>query len=98
MFLLTILHNKIQKLLNIKKLENNTKDIDFLINSVKPAIFWKEKPIIKKQLSIWKVGDLKKITNEINEIELSCKKNHLVSKAIFFNFFNKLCKQASKHS
>ena len=97
-FLLRILYNKIQKLLNIKKLENNTKDIDFLINSVKPAIFWKEKPIIKKQLSIWKVGDLKKITNEINEIELSCKKNHLVSKAIFFNFFNKLCKQASKHS
>ena len=97
-FLLRILYNKIQKLLNIKKLENNTKDIDFLINSVKPAIFWQEKPIIKKQLSIWKVGDLKKITNEINEIELSCKKNPLLSKVIFFNFFNKLCKQASKHS
>tara|TARA_B110000196_G_scaffold241143_1_gene209668 strand:- start:353 stop:1372 length:1020 start_codon:yes stop_codon:yes gene_type:complete len=97
-FLLRILYNKIQKLLSIKKLENSTKDIDVLISSFKPAIFWQEKPIIKKQLSIWNQEDLKEITNKINEIELSCKKNPLLSKVIFFNFFNKLCKQASKHS
>jgi len=97
-FLLRILYNKIQKLLSIKKLENSTKDIDVLISSFKPAIFWKEKPIIKKQLSIWNQEDLKEITNKINEIELSCKKNPLLSKVIFFNFFNKLCKKASKHS
>jgi DNA polymerase-3 subunit delta len=96
--LLRILYNKIQKLLNIKKLEKNTTDIDVLISSFKPAIFWKEKPIIKKQLSIWKQEDLRKITSKINEIELLCKKNPLVSKVIFFSFFNKLCKQASKHS
>ena len=97
-FLLRILYNKIQKLLSIKKLEDSTKDIDVLISSFKPAIFWQEKPIIKKQLSIWNQEDLKEITNKINEIELSCKKNPLLSKVIFFNFFNKLCKQASKHS
>jgi len=97
-FLLRILYNKIQKLLNIKKLEKNTTDIVVLISSFKPAIFWKEKPIIKKQLSIWKQEDLRKITSKINEIELLCKKNPLVSKVIFFSFFNKLCKQASKHS
>ena len=97
-FLLRILYNKIQKLLEIKKLENNEKNIDSLINSSKPPIFWKDKPIVKKQLSIWKLKDLKKIINEINDIELSCKKNPLISKAIFFSFFNKLCKQASRHS
>ena len=97
-FLLRILYNKIQKLLNIKESEINTKDVDVIINSFKPPIFWKDKPIIKKQLSIWKMEDLKKIINNINEIELSCKKNPLLSKVIFFNFFNKLCKQASKHS
>ena len=97
-FLLRILYNKIQKLLNIKESEINTKDVDVIINSFKPPIFWKDKPIIKKQLSIWKIEDLKKIINNINEIELSCKKNPLLSKVIFFNFFNKLCKQASKHS
>ena len=97
-FLLRILYNKIHKLLEIKKLESNRKDIDSLINLSKPPIFWKDKPIIKKQLTIWEHTDLKKIINEINEIELSCKKNPLISKAIFFNFFNKLCKKASRHS
>ncbi len=97
-FLLRILYNKIQKLLDIKKSVDNNKDIDNLINSSKPPIFWKDKPIVKKQLSIWKLSDLRKIVNEINNIELLCKKNPLLAKAIFFNFFNKLCKKASKYS
>ena len=42
-----------------------------LINSSKPPIFWKEKPIIKKQLSIWNFNDLKNIVAEINATELS---------------------------
>ena len=97
-FLLRILHNKIRRLLEIKKLENNEKNIDALISSSKPPIFWKDKPVVKKQLAIWKLHDLKKIINEINDIELSCKKNPLISKAIFFNFFNRLCVKASKCS
>ena len=67
-FLLRILFNKIQKLLSIKKLESNTQNIDVLISSFKPTIFWKEKPIIKKQLSIWNQEDLKEIANKINEV------------------------------
>ena len=97
-FLLRILYNKIQKLLDIKKSLDNTKDIDYLVNSARPPIFWKDKPIVKKQLTIWKLNDLTKIVNEINNIELLCKKNPLLAKAIFFNFFNKLCKKASRYS
>jgi len=97
-FLLRILYNKIQKLLDIKKLGNDSKDIDSLINSSKPPIFWKDKPIVKKQLNIWKLSDLIKIVNEINNIELLCKKNPLLAKTIFFNFCNKLCRKASSYS
>jgi|TARA_B110000438_G_scaffold302745_1_gene361431 DNA polymerase-3 subunit delta len=97
-FLLRILYNKIQKLLDIKKLGNDSKDIDGLINSARPPIFWKDKPVVKKQLSIWGLSDLTKIVNEINNIELLCKKNPLVAKTIFFNFCNKLCKKASNYS
>ena len=42
--------------------------------------------------------ELKQITPEINDIELLCKKNPQISKAIFFNFFNKLCKRANSYS
>ena len=51
--LLRILSNKVQRLLNIKKQEDKSNNIENLINTSKPAIFWKEKPMVKKQLSIW---------------------------------------------
>ena len=96
--LLRILSNKVQRLLNIKKQENKSNNIEHLINISKPAIFWKEKPMVKKQLSIWNLNDLKKIINQINNTEYLCKKNSQVSKTIFFNFFLKICTKANNYS
>jgi DNA polymerase III, delta subunit len=42
-FLLRILGNKIHRLLDIKTKQNKTDNIDNIINSIKPSIFWKEK-------------------------------------------------------
>ena len=96
--LLRILSNKIQRLLKIKAEENKSNNVDNLINAIKPTIFWKEKPLVKKQLSIWSLNDLKKIISEINNTEHLCKKNSQVSKAIFFNFFLKICIKANNFS
>ena len=96
--LLRILSNKIQRLLKIKTEEDNSKNIDNLINEVRPPIFWQEKPMIKKQLSVWSLVDLKKIIGEINDTELLCKKNPQISKVIFFNFFSEICKKANNFS
>ena len=96
--LLRILSNKIQRLLKIKEQENKSNNLDNLINTCKPAIFWKEKAFVKKQLSIWSLNDLKKIIGEINNTELLCKKNPNISKFIFFNFFSTICKKASNYS
>jgi len=97
-YIFRILSNKIQKLISMKEKEKNYSSIDNLINSSKPPIFWKEKPIIKKQLSIWNFNDLKNIVAEINATELLCKKNPHISKIIFFNFFTKICKKANSYS
>ena len=97
-FLLRILSRKIHKLLNLKKIEKNNNNLESALNTYKPPIFWKDKPIIKKQLNIWKINDLKKTIEEINNIELLCKKNPNISKAIFFDFFNRLCKKSSNYS
>ncbi len=94
-YLLRILSNKIQRLLNIKKMENQHPDLDGLLSSVKPPIFWKDKDVVKKQLKVWNIENLKKIVLEINNIELLCKKNPQISKTIFLNFFTKLCKTAN---
>ena len=97
-FLLRILSNKTQRLLKIKTEGNKSNNMDSLINAAKPAIFWQEKPLVKKQLSIWNLNDLKKIIIEINNTELVCKKNPKISKIIFFNFFSEVCKKASNFS
>ena len=96
--LLRILSNKIQRLLKIKEQKRDNVNIDKLIEIAKPSIFWKEKPIVKKQLSIWNLYDLKKIISEINSTEVLCKKNPQISKIIFFNFLTKVCEKANSFS
>jgi len=96
--LLRILANKLQRLLKIKEQQNKYSDLENLLNTSRPPIFWKEKPLVKKQLNIWSLNAVKKALQEINDTELLCKKNPNVSKIIFFSFFTKLCKQASNYS
>jgi len=96
--LLRILSNKIQRLLKIKEQQNKDETIDSLINAIKPSIFWKEKPMVKKQLSIWNLDELKKLIDDANNTELLCKKNPQISKNIFFNFVSDICTKASNSS
>jgi len=96
--LLRILSSKVHRLLKIKEQENKSNNLDNLINTSKPAIFWKEKLLVKKQLSIWNIFDLKKIIDDINNTELLCKKNPQISNSIFFNFFSAICKKANNFS
>ena len=64
--------------------ENN--DINKTINSAKPPIFWKDKEIVKIQLSKWKLKEIKKLIKNINDIELEIKKNYNNSLYIISNF------------
>ncbi len=96
--LLRILSNKIHRLLKIKEQETESYNLDSLLNACKPPIFWKEKSIVKKQLNIWKLKDLKEIIADINNTEILCKKNPHISNSIFFNFFTEICKKANSFS
>ena len=97
-FLLRMLSNKVRRLLKMKESEGNYANVESLLSSTRPPIFWKEKPLIKKQLSIWTLNNLKKMIDEINDTELYCKKNPIISKAIFFKFFTKICQKANSYS
>jgi DNA polymerase III subunit delta len=96
--LFRIFNNKIHRLLKFKEEEDKSKSIDILINSSKPPIFWKDKPILKKQLSLWNLIDLKIIVEEANNTELLCKKNPHIANSIFFNFFSEVCEKANSFS
>ena len=67
------------------QLERNN-DINKTINSAKPPIFWKDKEIVKIQLSKWKLKEIKKLINSISDVELEIKKNYNNSLCITTNF------------
>ena len=77
---------KAKKILKLAiQLEQN-KDINKTINSAKPPIFWKDKDIVKVQLSKWRPKKIKELIESINNIELQVKKNHNNSILIITNF------------
>jgi len=96
--LIKILSRKIEKLIQYQTAQKDYPNIDSLINSVKPPIFWKEKPNVKKQLEIWKDKNLNELIAEINIIEAKYKQHYDVSKIILNDFIVKLCKRASNYS
>ena len=73
--ILRTLLNKSKRLLNIIERYKSIKNIEDVISSTKPPIFWKEKETIKKQAISWKINDLKSKIYKINEIELLIKNN-----------------------
>ena len=66
---------KSKRLFGILKRNEELNNIDQVISSTKPPIFWKEKENVKIQANCWSSNDLKKKIYEINEIEFLIKNN-----------------------
>ncbi len=86
---------KAKRLLKITEYTNQ-KEVDQVIASYKPPIFWKDKEIIKNQLNFWSNKEIENLIREINETELLIKKNLTLSITILINFiFNKASKASN---
>ncbi len=83
--------NKSKRLLKLTEELEKNKNIDHVISMSKPPIFWKDKDIVKKQLTIWTNEKVKKLIKKINHIELLLKKNTNLSKNILQNFIIEQC-------
>ena len=77
---------KAKRLLNLYKIKDKNISYDNLINNHKPPIFWKDKPIIKKQLEIWSKIKIEDLIVNINKTEIFLKKNSSISLMLIFNF------------
>ena len=65
---------------------DNNSNIDQVISSFKPPIFWKEKEIVKKQAQSWSTNEVKEIIFKINDLEALVKKNASNSVLFVSNF------------
>ena len=77
---------KSKRIHEIKMQENLSKNIDSVISSYKPPIFWKDKEIVKQQAMLWSEKNIKNLIYETNNIELLIKKNSTNSLNILSDF------------
>ena len=77
---------KAKRLLSLYEKKAKNESIDSLINNHKPPIFWKDKPIVKKQLENWSKSKVKDLIININKTELFFKKNNSSGLMTIFNF------------
>ena len=86
---IVIIKTFLYKLKRLQKLQielADKKDLELVISSFKPPVFWKDKEIIKKQLKSLSLNQIKTMTKEINNLELLIKKNSQISNEIVQNF------------
>ena len=82
--------NKFKKMLVLLNKYIKNKDLNQTILEAKPPIFWKDKQIIKDQLQMWKINQIKKFIYELSELEISVKKNPLISLQLVNDYIFKI--------
>ena len=78
--------SKSKRLFEIKKINSSNKNIEQIISNYKPPIFWKDKEIVKSQVSKWSLKDAEKLIYKIHDIELMIKRNYYSSLNIVSDF------------
>ncbi len=74
-FYISVLINRIEKLINLNVELKKEKNLEKAISSIKPPIFWKDKPIFFKQMQIWNEKKLRDAKKMLFEAEINIKKN-----------------------
>ena len=83
---LRVFLHKSKKILNLIENIDKETNIEKVIADYKPPIFWKDKPIIKKQLQLWSFKTINELIYKLNDIEIKVKKNNTTSLILMKNF------------
>ena len=78
--------NKLKRLKILKIEYQKSKNIEQVLSAARPPIFWKDKDIVKQQLNIWSLSEIKFLIYKVNKLELTIKKNNQISDQILNNF------------
>jgi DNA polymerase-3 subunit delta len=89
--LLNLRLNKLEEILSIKNLE-----IEKAIDTIKPPIFWKDRPILKEQAFKLKNKNLKPVFRKLFDLEKTFKSNSQLNKNVLLKkFIIDICNYAS---
>ena len=88
------LQNQFVKLAEILEINKTTKNLTRAIESLKPAIFWKDRPMVLGQVNKWELKRIKTIIDELTNAEILIKsstdlKGSEVTKKLLIDICNK---------
>jgi len=86
---ISIIRTLLYKTKRLKTILENlrfNKNIDEIVSSYKPSIFWKDKDIIKQQIKKNSLDQVKILVKKINNLELLLKKNSILPGKLLSNF------------
>ena len=86
--------NQFIKLAEILEINKTTKNLTKAIESLKPSIFWKDKPMVLGQANKWKINKIKTTINELTDAEILIKsstdiKGSEITKKLLIDICNK---------
>ena len=98
-FYLSVLSNRIEKLINLNYELKKEKNIEKAIDKIKPPIFWKDKPKFYKQIGRWNSEKLKQARKILFDAEIQLKINaNLNNNTLIKNLIVNLYQKASSTS
>ena len=98
-FYLSVLSNRIEKLINLNYELKKEKNIEKAIDKIKPPIFWKDKPTFYKQIRRWNSEKLKQARKILFDAEIQLKVNsNLNNNTLIKNLIVDLYQKASSTS
>ncbi len=93
-FYLSVLSNRIEKLINLNYELKKEKNIEKAIDKIKPPIFWKDKPTFYKQIRRWNSEKLEQARRILFDAEIQLKvnanlNNNILIKNLIINLYQK---------
>ena len=84
--IIRIFLSKAKRIMALKRMEAEQKNIDECLKNYRPPIFWKDKDVVKQQISHWSLEKIKNLIFYLNDLEIIVKKNNLISVNLLNNF------------
>ena len=95
-YYLNSINQRINKLNEIENMKQENSNVEIVISSLKPPVFWKDKPILIEQSKKWNKGKLQTALKKTYNAELEIKSNSSVRKDLLIkNLIIELCTTAS---
>ena len=95
-YYLNLINQRINKLNEIENMKKENSNIESLVSSLKPTVFWKDKPMLIQQSKKWNKNKIQEALKKTYNTEIEIKSNSSIRKDLLIkNLIVELCSTAN---